>query len=79
MMMFDNDPKPGPTDDARLQAAGRHMPVTERALIADKLRLALDEIETGAGDFRSIREAVRYQREAIRASHRRLERLGGEA
>ena len=67
------------TDGACLKAADRHMPVTERALIAEKLRLALDEIETGAGDLRSVREAVRYQREAIRASHRRLGRLGGEA
>lgn len=27
----------------------------------------------------SVREAVRFQRDAIRASHRRLARLGGEA
>lgn len=63
------------TDDARMNASVRIMPVTERTLIAEKLRLALDEIETGAGDLRSIREAVRFQREAIRASHRRFERL----
>jgi len=52
---------------------------SERVLIAEKLRLALDEIETGAGDFFSIRNAVRYQREALRTAHRRLARLGGEA
>lgn len=67
------------TDGACLLAVDRIMPVAEREVIADKLRLALDEIETGAGDLRSVREAVRYQREAMRASHRRLARLGGEA
>ncbi|MBB1498790.1 hypothetical protein [Paracoccus sp. MC1862] len=51
------------------------MPLAERALIAENLRLALDEIETGAGDFASVFNAVAFQREAIRTAHRRLDRL----
>lgn len=54
-------------------------PATERAMIADKLRLALDEIETGTGDYVSIRNSVSFQREALRASHRRLDRMKGGA
>lgn len=64
------------TMQERPRANGGIMPVTERALIADNLRLALDEIETGRGDTISLRNAVFFQREAIRASHRRLQRMG---
>lgn len=64
------------TIQERLRANNTLMPVAERALIADALKLALDEIETGAGDVISLRNAVRYQREAIRTSHRRLQRMG---
>ncbi|KGJ04999.1 hypothetical protein IT41_08245 [Paracoccus halophilus] len=52
-------------------------PATERAMIAEKLRLALDEIETGADDYVSIRNAVSFQREALRASHRRMDLMNG--
>lgn len=51
------------------------MPQAERAIVADKLRLALDEIESGAGDYISIRNSVSYQREALRVATRRLEAL----
>ncbi|QRZ13741.1 hypothetical protein JWJ88_03495 [Paracoccus methylovorus] len=55
------------------------MPPAERALIADKLRLALDEIETGAGDYASVRNAVAFQREALLIGHRRIDRMEGVA
>lgn len=77
--MIDNDLK-GATEPACLNdCAGSILPVMERAYIAERLRLALDVVETGPGDLLSVREAVRFQRDAIRASHRRLARLGGEA
>lgn len=55
------------------------IPAAERALIADKLRLALDEIESGAGDYQSVRNAVAFQREALLIGHRRLDRMEGVA
>lgn len=78
-MMIDNDLERA-TEPACLNSrAGSVLSAAERAFIAERLRLALDEVEAGAGDLRSVREAVRFQRDAIRASHRRLARLGGEA
>lgn len=55
------------------------IPAAERALIADKLRLALDEIESGMGDYTSVRNAVAFQREALLIGHRRLDRMEGVA
>lgn len=77
--MIDNDLKRATEPACLSGCAGSVLPVAERAFIADRLRLALDEVETGAGDLLSVREAVRFQRDAIRASHRRLARLGSEA
>ncbi|UFM64823.1 hypothetical protein LOS78_14200 [Paracoccus sp. MA] len=48
-------------------------------MTADKLRLALDEIESGAGDYQSVRNAVAFQREALLIGHRRLDRMEGVA
>lgn len=53
------------------------MPNAERVVVAEKLRLALDELETGAADYVSTRNAVSYLREALRISTRRLEKLRG--
>lgn len=55
------------------------LPRAERAYIAERLRLALDEIETGAGDYISLRNAISFQREALRCAHRRLDVLKGGA
>ncbi|GEK69068.1 hypothetical protein [Paracoccus denitrificans] len=55
------------------------VPDAERKLIAEKLRLALDEIETGRGDYQSVRNAVAFQREALLIGHRRLDRMEGVA
>lgn len=65
---------------AQRARANKHpLPAAERALIVDRLKLALDEVETGPGDFDSVRRAVKYQREAIQVSHRRYSRmLGGD-
>lgn len=67
------------TAPQRARANKLVMPFAERALIVDKLKLALDELETGPGDFDCIRRAVRYQREAIQVSHRRYDRMLGGA
>lgn len=53
------------------------MPTAERVVVAEKLRLALDEIETGAADYISVRNAVSLQREALRIATRRLDALRG--
>lgn len=65
------------TPAQRARANTRPMSDAERALIADRLKLALDEIETGPGDFDSVRRAVKYQREAIQVAHRRYSRMMG--
>lgn len=67
------------TPAQRARANNRLLPAAERALIADRLKLALDEVESGPGDFDSLRRAVRLQREAIRVAHRRYDRMLGGA
>lgn len=57
----------------------RRMELAERTVVAEKLKLALDEVETGMLDYASLRNAVRFQREALKISRRRLEKMGGEA
>lgn len=77
--MIDNDLKRA-TEPACLNGrAGSVLPATERAFIAERLRLALDEIETGRGDYQSVRNAVAFQREALLIGHRRLDRMEGVA
>ncbi len=64
---------------ASVGSAASQLPTAERKLIAEKLRLALDEIETGRGDYQSVRNAVAFQREALLIGHRRLDRMEGVA
>ncbi|MGA0613433.1 hypothetical protein [Paracoccus sp. KR1-242] len=73
--MIDNDLK-GATKPACLAGrAGSVLPMAERVFITVRLRLALDEVETGPGDLKSMQNAIQYQIEALRAAQRRLDRM----
>lgn len=70
---------PASGSDIGLSKRPPRLSIAERAYMADRLRLALDEIETGVGDYISLRNAVSFQRDALRCAHRRLDVLKGGA
>lgn len=63
------------TRQERPRANNPLMPAAERALIAERLALALDEIETGPADAVSLQRAATFQNDAAKILTRRANRM----
>ena len=66
-----------PTRIERARVMGMTMPVTERMSVIKQLEAALKELNEGDGGFDSVRKVVMLQREAIKTTHMRYDKMLG--